>query len=75
MGITKKYTSILMAGFTFSDIRGVISPRKLLIGFDDIDELRARLDKLKTNIISEFELENMDEQRWIITYGCKAVTE
>lgn len=64
--VTKKeYTSILLPGFDFSQIRGAISADQLSIKLDsDEDELKQRLNELKDTLTEVFEISKLPDIRW-----------
>lgn len=64
--VTKKeYTSILLPGFDFSQIRGAISADQIAIKLDsDEEELKQRLNELKDNLIEKFEITKITDTRW-----------
>ncbi len=64
--VTKKeYTSILLPGFNFSQIKGAINPNQISIKLDsDEDELKQRLNELKDNLTVKFGLTKLVDIRW-----------
>ncbi len=62
--LKKNYTSFLLPGFKFTDIRGAISPTKISISLDENDDLRPRLNEFKDKIINEFNLKKIEDNRW-----------
>ena len=64
--VTKKeYTSILLPGFDFSQIRGAISADQIAIKLDsDEEELRQRLNELKDDLTEKFGLTKIVDVRW-----------
>ncbi len=64
--VTKKeYTSILLPGFNFSQIKGAINPNQISIKLDsDEDELKQRLNELKDNLTEKFGLTKIVDIRW-----------
>ena len=64
--VTKKeYTSILLPGFDFSQIRGAISADQIAIKLDsDEEELRQRLNELKDDLTEKFGLTKIVDIRW-----------
>lgn len=60
-----KYTSILLPGFEFKDIKGACNPNKISIKLDsDETELKQRLNELKDNLTNEFSLNKISDVRW-----------
>ena len=64
--VTKKeYTSILLPGFDFSQIKGAISADQIAIKLDsDEEELKQRLNELKDNLTEKFGLTKIADVRW-----------
>ena len=64
--VTKKeYTSILLPGFEFSQIKGAISADQIAIKLDsDEEELKQRLNELKDNLTEMFGLTKVVDVRW-----------
>ena len=64
--VTKKeYTSILLPGFEFSQIKGAISADQIAIKLDsDEEELKQRLNELKDNLTEMFGLTKVIDVRW-----------
>ncbi len=64
--ITKsEYTSILLPGFDFSQIRGAINPNQISIKLDsEEDELKQRLNELKDNLTERFGVTKITDSRW-----------
>ena len=61
----KKYTSILVPGFDFSEIKGAIDPRKISIKIDsDEDEYLQRIDELKNQLTKDFSLTPISNAQW-----------
>ncbi len=60
------WTGILMPGFDFAEIRGCIDTTQISIKLDDKDQrtLNYRLDELKNNLTSEFDLRPMSPTVW-----------
>lgn len=62
--LKNEYTSILLPGFEFKEIKGAVNPNKIGMKLDDDDELlKKRLGELK-NIISENFGISVPELRW-----------
>lgn len=63
--LQKKYTTILLPGFEFKEIRGAINPRKIGLKLDnDSNDVKEKLGQLKDTIIDEFGLETIRDVRW-----------
>lgn len=61
----QKWDSILLPGFSFSDISGCIDPTRIGIKLDgDPTELKHRLGELKDDMVSEFGLRTISDTRW-----------
>lgn len=58
-----KYTSILLPGFEFKNIKGAINPNKISIKLDD-KNCKFLLTELKDNLIDEFNLKKVDNNLW-----------
>lgn len=69
--VTKKeYTSILLPGFDFSQIKGAISADQIAIKLDsDEEELKQRLNELKDNLTEKFGLTKVVDVRWDLFRG------
>lgn len=63
--LQKKYTTILLPGFEFIEIKGAINPRKIGLKLDnDLNDVKEKLGQLKDMIIEEFGLEKIRDVRW-----------
>lgn len=63
--LQKKYSSILLPGFEFREIRGVINPGKIALKLDNsLEEVKNKLGQLKDILIQEFGLNQMSAQKW-----------
>lgn len=63
--LQKKYTTILLPGFKFEEIKGAINPRKIGLKLDaDQIDIKDKLGQLKNTILEEFELPPINETRW-----------
>ena len=62
----QKWTGILLPGFGFEDIDGCIDRTQISIKLDDkeTETLHYRLEELKNNLTSEFQLRNMSHTIW-----------
>lgn len=57
--------SILLPNFTFDEMRGVVSSSKISLKLDaDIDEVKSRLNGLKDDLISLFDLRPLSAEKW-----------
>ena len=63
--LRKKYSTILLPGFDYSEIKGAVNPSQISLKLDDdsIDEIKTKLGELKNNISDEFNL-SVPENRW-----------
>lgn len=60
-----EYTSILLPGFDFKEIKGAINPRKVALKLDgDLSDVKEKLGQLKDSLIKEFSLEPIPDSRW-----------
>lgn len=60
-----KYTTILLPGFDFPQIKGAINPRIIGLKLDaEGDIVREKLNELKNTIVEEFHLSQMSDIRW-----------
>lgn len=63
--LQKKYTTILLPGFKFMEIKGAINPRKIGLKLDnDLNDVKEKLGQLKDMVIEEFGLEKIRDVRW-----------
>lgn len=62
----QKWSAILLPGFDFDEITGCIDPDQIGIKLDDSDiaTLKYRLEELKEELITEFDLRNMSSTVW-----------
>ena len=59
------YTSILLPGFSFNDMKGVVNSTEIAIKLDmDASEVRDKLNQLKNNLSEEFRLEGIAGVVW-----------
>lgn len=59
------YTTLLLPGFEFTEIKGAINPRQIGLKMDsDLTEVKDKLGQLKDTIITEFGLANIPDVRW-----------
>ena len=63
--LQKKYTSILLPGFVFEQIKGAVNPTKIGIKLDGSDdEIKYRLKQLRDNLKAEFGLKDLPDRQW-----------
>jgi hypothetical protein len=63
--LQNKYTTVLLPGFDFHEIKGSINPRQIALKLDsDKIEIKEKLDQLKDVLINEFGLEPLQGVRW-----------
>lgn len=63
--LQSKYTTILLLGFEFKEIKGAINPRKIGIKLDsDPIEVKEKLGQLKNVLSQEFGLAQISDVRW-----------
>lgn len=63
--LQSKYTTILLPGFEFKEIKGAINPRKIGLKLDsDPIEVKEKLGQLKNVLSQEFGLEQISDVRW-----------
>ena len=63
--LQNKYTTILLPGFEFKEIKGAINPRKIGLKLDsDLTEVKEKLGQLKDMLTQEFGLTNITDVRW-----------
>lgn len=59
-----EYTVLLLPEFPYAEIDGVLDPREIATKIDDASTINRRLSELRDKVISEFELNRIDENRW-----------
>lgn len=60
-----KYTTILLPGFDFPQVKGAINPRIIGLKLDEEDDIvREKLNELKNTIVEEFHLSQISDIRW-----------
>lgn len=60
-----RYTSILLPGFEFKDIKGAINPRQIGLKLDnDLIDVKEKLGQLKDCLLNEFGLPTVSDIRW-----------
>lgn len=63
--LQNKYTTILLPGFEFKEIKGAINPRKIGLKLDgDLTEVKEKLGQLRDALSQEFGLEPIAGIRW-----------
>lgn len=62
--LKKKYQSILLPGFEYSQIKGAIDPCDISFKLDDKKYRTSALGELKDNIIQFLDLTNVDVSKW-----------
>lgn len=63
--LQSQYTTILLPGFEFKEIKGAINPRKIALKLDSaVEEQKEKLGQLKDILINEFQLTKITDVRW-----------
>jgi len=63
--LQNKYTTILLPGFDFSEIKGSINPGQIGLKLDsDTSEIKEKLGQLKDVLTQEFQLASIPSIRW-----------
>lgn len=63
--LQKRYTTILLPGFDFKEMKGAINPTKISIKLDgDSLDIKEKLGQLKDSIVHEFSLTSISDIRW-----------
>lgn len=63
--LQKRYTTILLPGFDFKEVKGAIDPTKIAIKLDgDSLDVKEKLGQLKDSIVQEFSLTSISDIRW-----------
>lgn len=63
--LQNSYTTILLPKFKFSEIDGAVNPRKIGLKLDsDKHETKTRLNQLRENLVTEFELPYGNDSKW-----------
>ncbi len=63
--IKNSYFTILLPKFDFNQIQGVINPRQTGLKLDNnIEEVNSRLNGIKDELISTFELNSLSAEKW-----------
>lgn len=58
------YTTILLPGFPYASIQGVLDPREIATKIDDQTTINIRLSELRDKVLSEFKLNVIGEGKW-----------
>ena len=59
------YTTILLPGFEFKEIKGAINPRQIGLKLDgDLDDVKEKLGQLKDTLGQKFGLSPLSDVRW-----------
>ncbi len=62
--LKSEYTSILLPGFEYKEIKGAVNPNKIGMKLDDEEELlKKRLGELKNLMSKEFDI-SVPDMRW-----------
>lgn len=59
-----EYTVLLLPGYPYSGIKGVLDPGQIATKLDDDDTINARLSEFRDKVLSEFNLQKINENRW-----------
>lgn len=63
--LQSKYTTVLLPGFEFKNIKGAINPRKIGLKLDnDSTDVKEKLGQLKDSLLEEFNLPPITDVRW-----------
>lgn len=63
--LQNRYTTILLPGFEFKEIKGAINPRQIGLKLDnELTDVKSKLGQLKDTIIEEFGLIKINDVRW-----------
>lgn len=63
--LQNRYTTVLLPGFEFIEIKGAINPRRIILKIDsDKTEVKEKLGQLKDTLIAEFNLAHITDVRW-----------
>ena len=63
--LKSEYTSILLPGFTFAEMNGVVNSDTIVIKLDnDVLEVKDKLNQLYTGIVDEFGLKKKADIIW-----------
>lgn len=63
--LQKRYTTILLPGFDFKEMKGAINPAKIGIKLDGGSlDIKEKLGQLKDSIVQEFSLNSISDIRW-----------
>jgi len=64
--LQNRYTTILLPGFEFKEIKGAINPRQIGLKLDnnDLTDVKEKLGQLKDCLLNEFGLHPVSDIRW-----------
>lgn len=63
--LQNRYTTILLPGFEFKEIKGAINPRQIGLKLDnELTDVKNKLGQLKDSLIDEFGLNKINDVRW-----------
>lgn len=63
--LQNRYTTILLPGFEFKEIKGAINPRQIGLKLDnDLTDVKEKLGQLKDCLLNEFGLPSISDIRW-----------
>jgi len=63
--LQNRYTTILLPGFEFKEIKGAINPRQIGLKLDsDLTDIKEKLGQLKDELLNEFGLSAVSDIRW-----------
>lgn len=63
--LQNRYSTILLPGFEFKEIKGAINPRKIALKLDnDLVDVKEKIGQLKDCLIDEFDLPSIPDVRW-----------
>ncbi|WP_010237351.1 toll/interleukin-1 receptor domain-containing protein [Clostridium arbusti] len=63
--LQNRYTTILLPGFEFKEIKGAINPRQIGLKLDnDLTDVKEKLGQLKDCMLNEFGLPTVSDIRW-----------
>jgi hypothetical protein len=62
--LQKKYQSILLPGFEFSQVQGAINPREISFKLDDKIYRNVALGELKNVMVEFLGIQDVDSSKW-----------
>jgi hypothetical protein len=63
--LQNRYTTVLLPGFEFKEIKGAINPRQIGLKLDnELTDIKNKLGQLKDSLIEEFGLTKINDVRW-----------